>query len=104
MGRKLGAMPIRLSNGRLVYETSVPARLLDLLEAYTLDGQWFTIHELQNEYAERFGEVKWETLRRTVLRELARDDCVMRVRYSGFRGTRVPVLEVSSEGPIFEEA
>ena len=63
------------------HETSVKARLIDLLE--TLPGQWFSLKELVEEYSSRFGTVNTETLRRAVYRELDHDDddCAMFVRY-----------------------
>ena len=61
------------------HETSVKVRLIDLLE--TFEGDWFSIESLVVEYSERFGEVKMDTLRQAVFRELKRDDCVMFVRY-----------------------
>ena len=65
------------------HETSVKQRLLDLLE--TFEGDWFSIENLVNEYSGRFGEVKMDTLRQAIFRELRRDDCVMFVRYIELR-------------------
>jgi hypothetical protein len=63
------------------HETSVKARLIDLLETYP--EQWFSIKDLVDEYSERFGPVKVDTIRQAVFRELGRrdDDCAMFVRY-----------------------
>ena len=58
---------------------SVKRRMMDLLETHP--GDWFSIDQLVVEYSERFGEVKLDTLRRAVFRELEQDDCGMFVRY-----------------------
>ncbi len=82
------------------HQTSVRARVLDLLESY--DGEWFTIRALRNEYSERFGPVKLATMRRAVFTELSAEDCEVWVRYRSDLGSQ-PVLEVAWAMEIEEE-
>ena len=84
------------------HETSVKARLIDLLDTYP--GRWFSIKDLVEEYSERFGPVKVDTIRQAVFRELGRDDgdCAMFVRYKSTWMTAG--IEVCWRYPALEEA
>ena len=73
---------------------SVKERMMDLLETH--EGEWFSIDGLVAEYSERFGAVKFDTLRHAVFRELEQDDCGMFVRYvATFDGQPHTHLEVA---------
>jgi hypothetical protein len=47
----------------------VRVRLIDLLE--TFKGEWMDIQTIHREYSERFGPVKFETVKRSVYRMLS---------------------------------